>query len=99
MAHQTTDSKLEDIKMMNLVELAMNKVNAILRDSNMYADDWCWNDDETVIQFEVFKAVKPGMDKSFGTYRFCYDNNDVFDRTAEEQLNDWVEEKIECRFA
>ena len=72
---------------MGNVELLMEKVsNAIPYDT----DDWQWNEDETVIQFVLLYDDWEPSDP----YCFAYDEEDVFERTIEQQMDDWIEDKF-----
>ena len=72
---------------MGNVELLMEKVsNAIPYDT----DDWQWNEDETVIQFVLLYDNWETSDP----YCFAYDEEDVFERTIEQQMDDWIEDKF-----
>lgn len=71
-----------------LMEIAQEKVRERLT-TNQYTDNWQWN--ERCFQFEVLETTE-SYEESYGTFRFCYDSEDVFERTAEEQLLDWINE-------
>ena len=78
-----------------MLEMLQKKANEMFN-GNTYTDDWCWNDDETVIQFTVmeYRGMQNGRPNEVnrGTYRFIYKEDDIFERTAEEQIDEWLEE-------
>lgn len=86
-----------------MLDMIQEKVAKMLKDINpgMYADDWCWNDDETVVEFTAmeFRGIRNGrpVEVNHGRYRFVYKADDVFERSAKEQVADWLE-KLVCRF-
>ena len=86
-----------------MLDMIQEKVAKMLKGINagLYADDWCWNDDETVVEFTVmeFCGIKNGrpVEVNRGRYRFIYKADDVFERSAEKQVADWLEELV-CRF-
>ena len=82
-----------------MLDMLQAKVAGMLKNINsgLYADDWRWNDDETVIDFAVIEflgCTKDGkpVEKDRGRHRFIYVDNDVFGRSFEEQADDWLEE-------
>lgn len=86
-----------------MLDMIQEKVAKMLKGINagMYADDWRWNDNETAVEFTVmeFRGIRNGkpVEVNRGCYRFVYDANDVFERSAEMQVVDWLE-KLACRF-
>lgn len=86
-----------------MLDMIQAKVAEMLKGINagLYADDWCWNNDETVVEFTVmeFRGIKNGRpdEVNRGRYRFVYKVDDVFERSAEKQVADWLEE-LACRF-
>ena len=84
-------------KLMDMAGKELNKrftdLDSIESPANeIYTDDWQWND--TAFQFSVFglSGEHNQYTENLGTFRFCYDAEDVFERSAEEQLMDWLDE-------
>lgn len=55
---------------------------------NMCTDDWQWNDKA----FQFVLLIGDGSDSIVtDPYRFCYDPDEEYAGTAEEQLYDWLD--------
>lgn len=70
-----------------LMSIAEEEINRRLS-KNQFADDWKWNDN--CFQFVVCSGTNPFNFKISDPYRFCYDADEEWAGTAEEQLADWI---------
>lgn len=70
-----------------LMEFAQREMQARLLDDGC-TDDWQWNDHcfQFVIIWNNGKVTDP--------YRFCYDEDEEFFGTAEEQVLEWMDERF-----
>lgn len=73
----------------NLMDFAEDYLKKHLKDE-FYTDDWQWND--TCFQFTLCRNVRPPKDDYCGTYRFCYDEDEEFYGTPQEQVINWIED-------
>ena len=79
------------------MDFTRKEIDKILEGTNYYTDDWRWNENEILFEFSLFKYSKqpgPFNDKLLGTYRFWNDEDDVFERTVEQQITDWLEDEL-----
>lgn len=70
-----------------LMSIAAEEINRRLS-KNQFTDDWQWND--SCFQFVVCSGTNPFNFKISDPYRFCYDADEEWAGTAEEQLADWI---------
>lgn len=90
----------DKMNVMQWLDVAESKIRNYLKsrrtDSTYYeVDDVSWGTD--CFEIPIFKGdtQKPGKTYEIDKFRFCYDLDDVFERTALEQLHDAVDEFID----
>ena len=91
------DNKIDVMKWLDIAEPRIRKfLNTLKTNTTFYeVDDIAWGKD--CFQIPIFKCDyrTPGKMLEFDKFKFCYDPDDVFDRTALEQLNDKLDEFID----
>lgn len=76
------------IDIYKLMEIANKEVTQRIAEDR-YLDDWIWG--ETGFGFRICECVRPLEVRMSDHYIFSYDEDDVFNRTAEEQLEAWID--------
>lgn len=71
----------------DLLECIQKEINKRLPEDRC-TDDWQWNN--TCFQFVIISG-EPPKEKISDPYRFCFDAEDVFERTVIEQVWDWID--------
>ena len=83
---------MDEMKTLELMEQALKQLTPILTE-NEYFDDNGWG--EGIFKIKVFEAITPPKTRLVHEFIFIYDEDDVFERNADKQLADWVNNIIE----
>ena len=76
------------IDIYKLMEIANKEVTQRIGEDK-YLDDWILEDNK--FGFRVCRYISPGRVQMGDHYIFSYDTEDIFERTAEEQLEAWID--------
>ncbi len=95
-----TMSHENKLDVMKWLDTAATKINKFCKehsnDIHYYeVDDVSWGTDCINIPVWEGSMDKPDDYRMIREFRFCYDRDDVFERSAEEQLKDAVDEFLE----
>lgn len=77
---------MDENKLMELMEIAENRFAG----QGYQLDDMRWG--KNAFAFDVYDEDAEMLDAAIGTFYFWYDSDDVFERTAEQQLEDKLNE-------
>ena len=81
--------KHESADIYELIDIAEKELDKRLSDDE-FSDDWQWNDN--CFQFVVCTGTNPRNIQISDPYRFYYRDDEETYGTAEEQLDEWLDE-------